>query len=498
MTETIRSPFSRVFSIEQRAGPANAPVYQGQARALGPTWAFGDRTPIREPDPDRYNSFKVVGAIKGERSLPTLSIENRYSYQISDYLRIAKIGCPLDLQVHFGKCQDPRDFNGGWDKILVAEGADISQWAAGELGALEQGQDTIVNETIDTNSLDFFEIKKLVLSELGSSEIIQEVIDIVICDAISCGACGLPSNGCQTIFAIQIATGASPGLPAELVWSVNGGSTLTSINISTLPVGSDPDALACVGTRLVVVSQDDCAIHSALISDILDGSPTWTRNAAGLVCAAGSPRDIFSLGSVQTWIVGAGGYVYFFSDITGTATVQSAGAVTAQDLNSIHGIDDQNLVAVGASNAVIYTKNGGDSWASITGPAVGIALNAVWMHTENEWFVGTANGKLYYTRDAGVNWVEKTFSGSGAGSVRDIVFATPTVGYMAHSTATPAGRIFRTIDGGFSWYLLPEDTASIPANDYIGALAACPDDVNIVYGGGLGDDAVDGIMVKGS
>src|SRR3990167_4656325 len=226
MTETIRSPFSRVFSIEQRAGPANAPVYQGQARALGPTWAFGDRTPIREPDPDRYNSFNVVGAIKGERSLPTLSIENRYSYQISDYLRIAKIGCPLDLQVHFGKCQDPRDFNGGWDKILVIEGADISQWAAGELGALEQGQDAIVNETIDTNGLDMFELKKLTLSEFAGSEVVQEVVGVAICDSISCGACGITSDGCSVVFAIQKASVASPGLPAELIWSNDGGSTV--------------------------------------------------------------------------------------------------------------------------------------------------------------------------------------------------------------------------------------------------------------------------------
>ena len=498
MVETIRSPFSRVFLIENRAGPANAPVFEGQARAMGPTWDFGARTPIREPDPDRYGAFRIVDAIKAERGLPTLSIENRYAYQISTYLRIARIGCPLDLQIHFGKCQDPRDFNGGWDKILALDSVDLTRWAANELGALEQGQDAVVNETVDTDALDMYEIKRLVLSEFGGAEVIQRVVDIVICDSISCGACGISSDGCSTIFAIQIATGASPGLPAELIWSNDGGATLHQINITTLPTDEDPSALACVGTRLVVASNGDCSIHHALIADIIAGTQVWAENVAGLVCPAGAPNAMFSAGSAQTWIVGDGGYVYFYSDITGTPTVQSAGAATVQNLNAIHGVDDQNLVAVGALNAVIYTRNGGESWASVTGPAVGVALNTVWMKSENEWFVGTAGGRLYYTIDAGVTWTEKTFSGSGAGSVRDIVFSTNQVGYMAHSTAAAAGRIFRTIDGGFSWYVLPEGTGSIPANDYVGALAACAEDPNVVYGGGLGDNAVDGFLVKGS
>jgi photosystem II stability/assembly factor-like uncharacterized protein len=178
--------------------------------------------------------------------------------------------------------------------------------------------------------------------------------------------------------------------------------------------------------------------------------------------------------------------------------VQHSGSLTTQNLNAIHGLDELNVVAVGNSNAVLVTTNGGDTWSLVIGPAVGIALNAIWMRTEEEWFVGTANGRLYYTRDAGLTWTERTFPGSGAGQVRDIQFATPTVGYMAHDTAVPAGRILRTIDGGHSWYVLPENIGSIPANDRINALSACGEDVNIVYGAGLADDAIDGVIIKGA
>jgi photosystem II stability/assembly factor-like uncharacterized protein len=69
---------------------------------------------------------------------------------------------------------------------------------------------------------------------------------------------------------------------------------------------------------------------------------------------------------------------------------------------------------------------------------------------------------------------------------------------MAHDTATPAGRVLRTVDGGQSWYVLPEGAGTIPANDTINAIAACGEDVNVVYTGGLADNATDGILVKGA
>ena len=147
----------------------------------------------------------------------------------------------------------------------------------------------------------------------------------------------------------------------------------------------------------------------------------------------------------------------------------------------------------------MLTRNGGTTWAPITGPNPGVNLNAVWMRGKDEWFIGDAGGQLWYTIDGGNTWTEKTFTGSGAGVIRDIKFINGTVGYMAHDTGTPAGRILRTVDGGYSWYVLPEGDTVLPANDRINAVAPCSEaDPNTVYGGGLADDAVDGIIVKGA
>jgi len=464
---------------------------------MGPSWDLGDRTPVREPDSNRYGAFKTVDAIKGERGLPTMPIEARYMHTVSEFLRIARRGCPLDVQVHFGKCDDPRDFNGGWNKVLVLENADISNWAANELGALEQGEDAVVLQTIDVNAFDMYELLTLQLTEEAASQVTGQVIDVSICDSIQCGACGIPSEGCEHVFAITETQVGSPGLPAELIFSSDSLTTIGETNITTLAVNQDPSAMACVGIYLVIVSNDSDSLHYAEIANILDGVETWVEVATGIV-AAGSPNDIFSLDSGHTWVVGDGGHVYFSDSITAGVTIQDAGIATTEVLNAIHGYDEDNLVAVGANNAVILTRNGGSSWASVTGPSAGVVLNTIKMRTADEWFIGDAGGQLWYTRNAGTTWTEKTFNGSGAGQVRDIVFPTPTVGYMAHSTAAPAGRILRSIDGGQSWYVLPEGTGAIPANDFVGALASVGECPNVVYGGGLGDNAVDGFLVKGS
>lgn len=493
-----KSSQTRLFFQEDRANPASRPSYQSLGRALGVSWPQGDITPIRVPDPAAYGQFITVDSIRGQQGLPTLSIEIRLTRELSEILTLVRKGCALDLQLHAGLCEDPRDFNGGWEKIYILEGAIPTSYDTGELGALDADQNAVVNETIAFTGTDYYELKRLVGSELASSEIVQQVVDIIICDSRQCGECGVPSDGCQVFFAVTMSAGGSPGLPAEIIYSSDGGGTIGQTSISTLGASEDPTGIACVGIYVVVISNESLSAHYAAAADIINGTESWTEVAVGFVAAKG-PNGIFSLGSTFTWAVGDGGYIYFSGDITGGFEVQSAGAQSVQNLNAVHGSDELNLVAVGAANTVIYTQDGGDTWAAVTGPSVGVALTSVFVKDANTWLVGTAGGKLFYTRNGGGDWTEKAFPNSGSGTIRDIEFSTPAIGYMAHDYAPSGarGRILRTIDGGFSWYVLPEQAGqSLPLNDAIYALATCGEDPNLVIGGGLGDNAVDGILVR--
>lgn len=491
-----RTGDSRVFLMEGGAGPATAPEYMGHWRAGAAGWEKGAATNIEIPSDAQYGAFDIVGSVPGAQSKPTLPLTARYNRSLSEMLRMTRRGCGNDVQVRFGLCANPQSPT-GWDKILALTNFRISSYSTDDLGALASDENAAVNETIATEGDDLFEIMKLTFAEICASSVVQEVIAVEFIDELSCGGeCGDASGGCQKLFALVKASGGSPGLGAQVVYSGDGGSTCGATVIDTLAANEEPDDLFGMSDKVIVVSAATLSHHWADRDDMLLGTETWQEVASGYVAAHG-PAAGFALKQGYAWVVGAGGYVYFLEDPASAVTVLESGSATAQDLLDVHAFDEENVLAVGKSNAVIHSTDG-VTFSAVTGPAVGVDLNCCWMVSETTWWVGTAGGKVYYTRNRGATWTEKTFTGSGAGVVHDIKFANNMVGYLAHATATPAGRILRTIDGGNSWYVLPEGSGAITANDRIGALAVCKYDPNVVVGGGLADSTTDGILVKAS
>lgn len=488
----FQSGHGRVFMQSGGSGPGNSVEYLGCARLTGFSESLGDITPIYCPDPTAYDKFEAVDEVQGEGGLPTTSLVGRFGFVNP----VFNEECPFGVQVHYGKCQDPTDFNGGWDVILAFERARFTNRSSDDLSAMEEGDRAAILFTGDITARRMNQIDQLILGAAAATQVTREVVGVAICDWLQCGECGTVSQGCDTIYAISNSSGVgSPGLPAELHVSTDGGATWEDYDITTLATGEDPNDVACVGNWVVVVSQDSGSMHIAPNTDLTG----WTEVTTGFV---DNPMAIYALSATQVWIVGDGGYVYFTDDVSTGVAVQDAGvAAAATQLNDVMASDSRHIAAVGNSNTVIYSNNGGDTWAAQTGPVAAVNLNCIWMRSQYAWMVGAANGNLYYTIDEAGAWTAKAFPGSGAGSVRDIVFSVTedsAWGYMAHNTAASAGRILRTLNGGFSWYVLPESAAgSIPDNDYIGALAACRDP-NFIVGGGLADDATDGIIVIGS
>jgi len=496
MTDYAKTGFSRVFLIEGGARPDHAPEYQGCMKAGGVSKSWGDLTSIECPSEIQYDSYVEVDTIKGAEERATMDLMGRYLADVaSELLRIGNIGCGVDAQVHIGKCTDPTLFN-TFTKAVVMEGAFISDWSTDDLGAIESGERNPVTETGSISSKDVYEILQLKLAAVAGTIVTNEVIDVTICDQVACGECDEDSSGCQHIYAVTAAAGGSPGTPPDIVHTVDG-SNWYADDIDSLPADEDPSAVDCVGDYVVVVSNDSASAHYALKSEVddVDYDETWVEIATGFV---GAPNDCHrAIGGRYLYIVGDGGYVYRTDDITVGVTVLDAGTVTAENLNRVFAFSDDFVVAVGDDGTVIHASDG-LSWAADVGPVgVGVNLTALAVQSETVWLVGTSTGLLYYTVNGSATWAAKGFPGSGTGVVYDVVFANMSVGYLAHATATPAGRMLRTYDGGYSWSILPEGTGTIPANDRINRLAPCIFDENFVVGVGLADDATDGVIVVG-
>jgi hypothetical protein len=480
--------------IPWRARLDRRPEYQTAVKMEGLAKGYGDVTVIKAPDHHEYGKFETIGSFRGEEDRVSTTLTGIYAADIaSELMALAKVGCPVDVQLHIGACTDPSAYD-DFTKAVILEDVLIASYSTDPLGALAPDEKAKVNETVDITAAEFYEVLPLNTMERAGDVVINEVIDVIFCDTISCGECEDQSAGCNKAFALTKAEGGSPGTPADVVFTLDGAATFLAHDIDTLLSNEEPDAIACVGTYIVVVSNDTCSLHYVLRSQF-DGhtDPAFTEIGTGFV---GCPNDIWSVGAMA-FVVGDRGYIYECTDPTAGVTVLDAGVAVVDALLAVHAMSDRVAVAVGNNGAVVYTLDGIMWQATATRPVgVGINLLCVWVRGEREWLVGSSGGRLYYTFDQGVTWHEKTFPGSGAGAVQDICFSTDSVGYLSH-TLSGKGRVLRTYNGGYSWVFLPEASGIIPAADRFTALAACIYDPNVVLAVGLADNAVDGIIVVG-
>jgi len=488
---------SRVFIIEGRARPDHRPAYHSHWMAGSPSIDIGDIERIESNDPDRYDKFIEIGTIQGARSRATLTLTGRYALELkSTMLRLANQECHFDVQINFGACDNPREYN-TFNKKLVLEDVAITNYSATDLGALSSDSRSQVDESVDISAESLYELVQVSLSSRAGDIVTNEVVDITHCDNVSCGDCDDQSDGCSKYFAVTVTAGGSPGTPADVVFTLNGGTTWLAHDIETLS-SEDASGIACLGAYVVVVSETAGSISYALTSEFTaTGDPEFTEVTTGFVSGAG-PTSITTIGN-KAFITGANGYVYMTEDPTGGVTALDSGVLYTDDYNKVDALTEEFAVAVGDAGRIIKTENG-TTWGAVEPSPVGVSVNltSILVKDKSTWLIGTSTGNFYYTLNGGTTWTLGSFSGSGSGVVRDIVAATDSVLYMAHDTATPKGRILRSTNGGYDWVVMPEGSGVLPANDRINALATCPDNADIVIGVGLADDGSDGFIIVGN
>jgi len=492
----VLSGWGRLFTIQFRAGPGHVPTYQALSKAGAVDFPQGDVTKIEAPSSYTYNRWDQIAMFQGSADRVTLPVMMRMQDSRSVLLFLSRLRCPLDIQVHFGDCEDPRDFDFGWKKILVFEDGLFTTYGTGDLMAMEGDEQGTIDEEAEISARDVYEILRMTFLEVAKDLVSEEIIAVSVCDNPTCGDCGSPSDGCSVVMAVSDPATSSPGVLPQVIATADGYATSLERWITTFAIGEHASDATCVGKYLVVISEDGEDIHYAETADILNEEETWTAINTGFVVGSG-PTAIWSDGPNDTWMVGLNGYIYHTSDPTSGVTVQDAGAATTENLLDVSGWNNEIVVAVGAANAFVYTLDGA-TWTAGTGPDVAAPdLISVALRSEKEWWVGTDDGALYVTIDYGEHWTEITGLKGTPTQVDVIVWASDTVGFVATRHAGPAGQVQRTISGGNTWYIMPEtEGATIPANDYINALAVCEREVNVLFIGGLSDGAVDGFLAK--
>lgn len=482
----------RVFLQQQGAGPAFPLKYQGLARMGGFDLGGSEPTRVQSPSPVAYDEFVDIDEVRGESSRPTTSMIARLSLDNP----ILEATCPIHVQVHWGKCANPQDLNRGWELAFAYEHAVFTGRSGDEQTAIDEaGRATIlVTGTLSARKL--WQLKNMSLSEVSAAQVAAEVVAVIANDYVSCGECGYVSDGSQRFFAVvKGGTLASPGLYAEVIASNDKGQTIAEYTITTLGGGEQPVAGAVIGQYLVVPSTDSASIHIAPLSDLT----AWQEVATGFGGGLGEPTAITDVTASEGWIAGMDGYVYKIDNPADGVAIQHAGVLTTEHLRAIHACSSRDVLAGGANGALIVSYNGGETWSEPALSPTVATITSVWMRTKYCWFVCDNAGNLYYTVNGGAAWTAKSFAMAGLGSVNGISFAShpdAPIGFIAATNAAGKGFIFRTLDGGNSWYQLPDTANTTPANGGLSSISAGASG-NFVVAGGL-KTGIDGIVIVGA
>lgn len=500
--EIITYKHKRNFIQFGGPSPVNVVQYAGQDAQYMSVEGVSDPEsggidPIWVPDPVRIGAYRLVGRSITPPDLASASLMLREKHG-SIPRQLQRIGCAFNLYEPTGVCKDLSDFLRGWsDYVLVYSNALVTDKDYGTRTSFDS--DDPVTDTLSLTLADIYPIGALGFGEEAAALIDREVIDIVYGNSLTCGNCGVENDGTKWIYGLVTTSGAgSPGLPAEVVYSVDGGANWTETNITSFGATETPLAIDIVGQYLVVLGLD--AYFYAEISNQTGVPGTFTKISTGFV-AAGSPVDLYVASPREVYFCGDGGYIYKATDITAGVSVISAGDATTTDLNRIHGVDS-TIVIVGDTGVVLVSTNRGQTFATAVASPVAATLQALLVISDNIWWIGTGGGELWYTLNGGNSWSEKNFSGSGAGQVYDIVSAGTDTIFFSHSTADPTARLFSSWNGGADFANSSPRILNLPTFDRATRLAL-PQAAHIsvaannIAVAGLAGNGTDGIILLG-
>lgn len=493
--EAIKALNIRVWYVEGGVHPTRPPQFLALGKfSTDPSQTIGESTKISAPDPNNFNKDIQVGVVEGETERAKFAIAVRTTSQKSILQGWKNQGCRVDFFALLGKCGNPQDFTEGGEKWEYFPDGKISGHAFENFGAWGRDENNPANENVDATSEEYYEFLYMRQDAIGGSVTSREIFTSDTYPGDNCADC---PNPCDTVLLTMAGASATPGTQPSLLYSNNAGETFAQQTISTLFSNENIVGSAIIGGDLVLISNTANSIHYTNIELLFDGTNTWQENISGLV-AAKAPRAIWSVDVRHTWIVGDGGYIYFASNHKTTVAVQDAGVATTQNLLAIHAFDTKNILTVGNSNAVVWSSNGGVTWETVTGPAIGVNLGACWMWSPEVWFVGEGaggTGKLWLTVNSGKTWTQVSLP-SGYIRIRKIEFVSEAEGYIIADTGSTS-VVMRTKTAGNEWTVLPDGKRAVAAlNSYLSDLAVCSRYANMVYASGLASNGSAGVVYK--
>jgi hypothetical protein len=405
-------------------------------------------------------TYEITRTWRGVAGLGSMTI-SAYAQVLN---LIAELPCPPNIIAMVSACgsdEDPTNYDFAYwfyNVELTSEDVDT-------LSIMVPDGETPVTLSMPASFTERDKVKKVSAEILDVSSLTtMDINDIAFCDDPECSdLCGTYSQGCQIGYAVTSGQGGT----AVYLTTTEGGGTWSSNATPFTTVTDDIVAIDCDGDVVVMVNG-----LTAEYAYSQDGGTSFSTVSVTKVMT-----DVFVLGATRIWFCGNDGYIWYSSDRGASVSIQDAGGATSQTLASIAFADSKRGYAVGASNAFVYTTDGGATWVAGTGPSAGNNLTEVIAVPNTKiLFVGDNIGNVYRSVDAGTNWTTVFAATTAtAGGIAGLTLdGCNVVSFVANNldpywyASNVDGVMYRSLDGGSSW-----ENVDISPNDGVNAITQC-------------------------
>lgn len=451
--------------------------YHSCVKMTGLQKSFGDIEPVQCPDPQRSGEFVEVATLQGQDSRWTATIVGRKQRKDRSLLSqlLLKKRCEFAFHVHYGRCTDPSNPT-DFETALIFEGVRISEYATGDLIAMTQGEQAVIEETISFSAADVYEIYAPHLYETDKTTVLRGSASSVAYAAPYCEAdC---EEACARAYALRLPNAndsATCGLYID--YTLDGGATWSRVQTDCfLGSGAIWSYRVHADSKYLYVTANGLNCKT-VVARIPLSKLTCGSGAADAPVAVGFVvYNTFLYGSIL-YMAGETGQIATYNTKTGVVEVVESGTFLTH-FYAINGIDEDNVAAGGASGSFAVREDGGlfrQVTVYDTGVAVTADITAVYMRADGNWIVGTRDGRILcgYDDGCGAESAVWTKLATLTGCIVSIKFATRSIGYAA--VGYPAS-LWRSIDGGASWHQLFDNFNQIPTDATFHDLSVCQDD----------------------
>ncbi len=238
------------------------------------------------------------------------------------------------------------------------------------------------------------------------------------------------------------------------------------------------------GVRYIVFRGEAVAAAppEAAFSD--DAGASWTNVTIGAVVNIGV--NACKLNGARIFVAMDGGYIWYSAN-QAVSWVNVENAVeTTQNLNDLAFYEEYGY-CVGQNGVFLRSVDSGITWNTVTPTgAPGAPTNYLCCEVSDlgHLFIGTNDGRLFRSEDQGDTWTEWVDHGSGSIDWigRDDYLTDGYVMAYIYNNATPVGSLYRSDDGGASWW----PVSGMPTNAGLNGGFMCDPNTIIVVGDAQG------------